>query len=157
LSPAYSEDQFEALTRGQKLLALAIAQSLPGLEKGLKLAGSARVQCILGATADGSKEYDDALFLDSLHRLMDTLDEPDNLRLACLAFLEEITGYRRGDAEKLTQHYTYTSVVERLLGSGISTYAVDTACSSSLYSTYLGMKALQDGVSDIVLAGGVFA
>jgi acyl transferase domain-containing protein/NAD(P)-dependent dehydrogenase (short-subunit alcohol dehydrogenase family) len=157
LSPAYTGEQFEGLTRGQKLLALAVAQSLSRLKTGPKLDASARVQCILGGTADGSKEYDEALFLDSIHRLMDTLDEPDNLRNACARFFEEITGYRRGDSDNLTQHSTYTSVIERLLGSGIPTYIVDTACSSSLYSTYLGVKALQDGVSDIVLAGGVFA
>ncbi|HKV38993.1 MAG TPA: SDR family NAD(P)-dependent oxidoreductase, partial [Blastocatellia bacterium] len=153
----YSEGQFEALTRGQKLLALAIAQSLPALKAALSQSGSARVQCILGGTADGSKEYDDALFLDSLQQLLDTVDEPESLRTDCSAFLEQITGYRKGDAERLRQHNTYSSVVERLLGSGVPTYVVDTACSSSLYSTYLGMKALEDGVSDVVVAGGVFA
>jgi 3-oxoacyl-(acyl-carrier-protein) synthase/NAD(P)-dependent dehydrogenase (short-subunit alcohol dehydrogenase family) len=115
------------------------------------------MQCILGATADGSKEYDDALFLESLLTLLGTLDEPESLRRAFADTLEAVTGYQKGDTIKLTQHKIYARVIERFLGSGVQTYVVDTACSSSLYSTYLGMKALQNRECDVVLAGGVFA
>lgn len=155
LSPAYSKEQFGLLTNGQKLLALAVAQSLSSLK--VQVSGSTRVQCILGATGDGSKEYDDALFVESLQTLLGTLDEPESLRRAFADTLEEISGYEKRDLQELTQHKTYASVIERLLGSRIPTYVIDTACSSSLYSTYLGVKSLQDGECDVVLAGGVFA
>lgn len=158
LSPAYSSEQFDVLTKGQKILALAVAQSLSRLKVKLNRSGAAsRMHCILGATADGSKEYDDALFSESVETLLGTLDEPESLRRAFADTLEEITGYRNGDTKKLTQHKIYASVIERLVGSGLKTYVVDTACSSSLYSTYLGMKALQNRECDVVLAGGVFA
>jgi acyl transferase domain-containing protein/NAD(P)-dependent dehydrogenase (short-subunit alcohol dehydrogenase family) len=157
LSHAYSQEEFDALTKGQKLLALAVAQSLSRMKVKLDGSESKRMQCIFGATADGSKEYDDALFLESLQIVLGTVDEPEGLRRAFAETLEEISGYKAGDAEKLTQHKIYSAVIERLLGKDVPTYVVDTACSSSLYSTYLGMKALQDGECDLVLAGGVFA
>ena len=157
LAQAYSREEFDALTKGQKILALAVAQSLARLKVKLNRAVTDRMHCILGATADGAKEYDDALFLESLHTLVGTLDETEGHRRAFTDTLEEITGYKQGDTKRLTQHKIYASVIERLVGTGLQTYVVDTACSSSLYSTYLGMKALQNRECDMVLAGGVFA
>ncbi|HEV2763519.1 MAG TPA: beta-ketoacyl synthase N-terminal-like domain-containing protein, partial [Pyrinomonadaceae bacterium] len=157
LAHAYDVEEFGSLIKGQKLLALSVAQSLARLKVKPDLSSTKRVQCILGATADGSKEFDDALFVESVHALLPALDEPESLRRAFAERLEEVTGYRRGDTGRLTQHKVYAGVVERLVGAGTQTYVVDTACSSSLYSTYLGIKALQDGESDLVLAGGVFA
>lgn len=157
LSNAYDKEEFELLTRGQRLLALAVAQSLSRLRVPINRSGSAGMRCILGGTADGSKEYDDALFLENLEALLATIGEPEGLRLSFAETIEDISGYQNGDSEKLAQHKIYPSVVARLLGGGIPTYVVDTACSSSLYSTYLGMKALQDRDCDVVLAGGVFA
>lgn len=157
LSGIYGREEFDALTKGQKLLALALAQSLSKVKVRPGRGEAGRVQCILGATADGSKEYDDALFVESVHTLLETTDEPESLRRAFAGVLEEVTGRRRGETERLTQHKVYADVVERVMGGGARTYVVDTACSSSLYSTYLGMKALQDGECDVALAGGVFA
>jgi acyl transferase domain-containing protein len=153
LSTAYSKEEFDALTTGQKICALAVAQSISRL----KVAASGVVQCILGATEDGSKEYDDALFLESLQTLLGTIDEPDDLRRAFADRLDKVSGRKNGDLKELTQYRLYASVIKRLLGDGIPTFVVDTACSSSLYSTYLGVKSLQDGECDMVLAGGVFA
>jgi acyl transferase domain-containing protein/NAD(P)-dependent dehydrogenase (short-subunit alcohol dehydrogenase family) len=157
LAGSYDREEFEALTKGQQLLALALAQSLSRLGVRPDRAATGRLQCILGATADGSKEYDDALFVESVHTLLENIDEPEGLRRAFAGVVEEVTGYRRGDTERLTQHRVYADVVEKVFGGGARTYVVDTACSSSLYSAYLGMKALQDGECDVALAGGVFA
>lgn len=157
LSRAYTEEQFESLTKGQRILALAVAQTLSRLKVPLNPSQPIKLQCIFGATADGSKEYDDALFVESVTAHLGRLDEPEDLRRAFADTLEEISGYKNGDAGKLTQHKLYSAVIERLLGNGIPMYVVDTACSSSLYSTYLGMKSLQDFECDLVLAGGVFA
>lgn len=153
LSHAYSKEEFDGLTNGQKICALAVAQSISRL----KVAASGKMQCILGATEDGSKEYDDALFHKSLQTLLGTIDEPEHLRRAFAGTLERISGQKARDLKELTQYRLYASVIERVLGRGIPTYVVDTACSSSLYSTYLGVKGLQDGECDMVLAGGVFS
>ena len=155
LTGSYSNHEFRSLTNGQKLLALALAQSIASLK--VKHSSSTRLQCILGATADGSKEYDDALFCDSVHDIVATLDEPAHVNEAFRHLLDQISVYRRGDAERLSQHKIYEAVVEKVAGSRFPTYVVDTACSSSLYSVYFGIKGLQDDECDLVFAGGVFA
>ncbi len=155
LAGSYSNDEFRALTNGQKLLALALAQSISSLK--VKHSSSTRLQCILGATADGSKEYDDALFCDSVHDIVATLDEPAHVNDAFSHLLDQISVYHRGDAERLSQHKIYEAVVEKVAGSRFPTYVVDTACSSSLYSVYFGIKGLQNDECDLVFAGGVFA
>jgi acyl transferase domain-containing protein/NAD(P)-dependent dehydrogenase (short-subunit alcohol dehydrogenase family) len=155
LAGSYSNDEFRALTNGQQLLALALAQSISSLR--VKHSSSTRLQCILGATADGSKEYDDALFCDSVQDIVATLDEPADVNDAFRRLLDQISVYRRGDAERLSQHKIYEAVVEKVAGSRFPTYVVDTACSSSLYSVYFGIKGLQDDECDLVFAGGVFA
>src|SRR4029077_6338509 len=58
LSRYFSEGEFRRLSRGQRILLLAIAQALRGLKRGAAADLSTRVECILGATADGSEEYD---------------------------------------------------------------------------------------------------
>jgi acyl transferase domain-containing protein/NAD(P)-dependent dehydrogenase (short-subunit alcohol dehydrogenase family) len=153
LAPTYTKEEFDELTKGQKLLALSLAQSLTNISSKNSLN---RLQCILGATADGSKEYDDAVFYGSVQNLLGTLDEPKDLCREFGGILENITSYKPHDHEKLTQHKIYQAVVKRVVG-GVPAYVVDTACSSSLYSVYLGMRGLQDGDCDLVLAGGVFA
>ncbi|MFZ0749958.1 MAG: beta-ketoacyl synthase N-terminal-like domain-containing protein, partial [Pyrinomonadaceae bacterium] len=154
LSAAYSKEQFDGLTNGQKLLSLALAQSISRLKA--PPTGISKV-CILGGTEDGSKEYDDALFLGSLQTLLETIDEPEDLRRAFGVTLEQILSPKHGNARELTQYKTYKSVIETLLGQETPSYVVDTACSSSLYSTYLGVKSLQDGECDMAVTGGVFA
>src|SRR6202035_3502563 len=65
LRGALTEPQFSGLTRGQKLLALALGQSLAVIRR--RPADLARIHCILGATADGSSEFDEATWIESLH------------------------------------------------------------------------------------------
>ena len=151
LAAAFSPEEFAGLTRGQRLLSLAVAQCLSGVgERG-------RVRCILGATADGSNEMDDALFVASMCREIDGLDLPEAVRESTRKLVEESLGVGRHRSAELTQHRIYRHVVRRLLGERVEPFIVDTACSSSLYSINLGIKALQRRQADLVLAGGVFA
>lgn len=157
LTGVYTRDEFDQSTRGQRLLALAVAQCVSRLRSGNDLRKVDKVQCILGATADGSAEYDEALFLDSVQSVVQELDEPQALRVMFSRVLEDTLGYKTGDSRKLTQHSIYQDVVHRFLPQSCRTYVVDSACSSSLYSINLGIKALRNLESDIVVAGGVFA
>lgn len=145
LAGRYDKEEFAALTRGQKLLACALGQALAALPGGIGDRGG-RTQCILGATADGSSEYDEALFAESVRSAA-----------AQLGIRKEISGLGSGGSEPLRQHELYRSVAGRLLGDGVRTYVVDSACSSSLYAVDLGLKALRDGEADLAVAGGVFA
>ncbi len=157
LSGVYARDEFNQLTRGQRLLALAIAQGMSRLRSNGDRRKMGKIQCILGATADGSAEYDEALFLDSVQTVVQGLDEPQASREMFSRVLQDTLGYKTGDSRKLTQHKIYQDVVHRFLSQSCRTYVVDSACSSSLYSINLGIKALRNFESDIVMAGGVFA
>lgn len=157
LLPHYSEVEFRRLTRGQRILALAVAQALAGASWPNRRDSVRRVQCILGATADGSEEYDEALFADCLYARLAKTGEAEPVLLALEHVIEKATGYARGASAGLIQDRLYRPVVDRLVGRTIKTYVVDTACSSSLYSIDLAIKALQNHDVDFVLAGGVFA
>jgi acyl transferase domain-containing protein len=160
LGTFYDEESYGALTRGQKLLARALGQSLAALPAGALAKAASRVQCILGATADGSNEYDEARFLESVREVLSEVEDvglPTAQRQALAARLERLPGLRSGDSEALRQHELYRAVAGRLLGGGVPTYVVDAACSSSLYSIDLGLTALRSGEADMVVAGGVFA
>ncbi len=157
LSSIYSEDDFEQLTRSQRLLALAITQSLTALKSEIDSVKESKIQCILGATADGTNEYDDALFYESMQAILGKLDEPENLRHSFSQILKDISGNNGRDSEKLAQYNIYKDVVQKVFSRSIKTYILDSACSSSLYSINLGIKSLQTFESDLVFAGGVFA
>lgn len=157
LSHFYSRREFDELSKSQRLLAAATAQSLSRLARPVANGTTARIQCVLGSTADGCREYDEALFNESLQAIVASLEEPESLRRPLAAALEEIAGYRTGASRGFAQYRMHAAVMERLLRHPVKTYVVDAACSSSLYSVSLGMKTLQDGEADVVLAGGVFA
>jgi len=153
LAGAYTAAQFDALTRGERILALAFAQSKCALRS--KMTG--RMQCILGATADGSAEYDEARFIQSVERMVDALDEPTETRAGFADLIRRRWAEESGRLTALPQHNTYQEVCRRVFGTEIDTYVIDAACSSSLYSIDQGMKVLGDGDADLVIAGGVFA
>lgn len=156
LSSVLSPGDFKKLTRGQKLLTLSIAQSLNGLRDKNQISIS-RMQCIIGSTADGSTEFDEALFSESIRSILKELDEPKNLYNSFLRQLDVVIEYKDGDSKQLQQHKLYKKVLQKFVSSDARIYVIDTACSSSLYSINLGIKALRNYESDLILAGGVFA
>ena len=152
---AITTEEFDLLTRGQKLLALALGQALSS-NAGRGLPESRHVQCILGSTADGSGEFDDAAFVESIQDELPNLGESNEVCTCFARVVEQVHGRGRGDAHKLSQQRAYQRVLDQFV-PGASTYVVDTACSSSLYAVNLGIKALLREESQLVLAGGVFA
>ena len=151
------EAAFHRLTRGEKLLALATAQSLAGLKTNLASYENHRVQCVLGSTADGSGEYDDALFLNALQERLQGAEADPDQRTRFSEVLRKLWTAGTNGRECLSQHSSYQQVLQTVLGRNIRMYVVDAACSSSLYAINLGMKALQNRTADVVFAGGVFA
>ena len=156
LSHYYDRVEYEALTRGQKFLAISLAQCLRNLHSALPESDKP-IPCIIGSTADGSAEYDEALFADQLYFYLDQLEESDLVKEEYGNILEEILGYCKGNSASLTQHNIYQKVVNHMLRQFCPTFIIDSACSSSLYSVNLGMRSLQNHESDLVIAGGIFA
>ena len=155
LGGRYTDREFAQLTKGQQILAISMAQvRLPGSSE----KAGVRVQCILGSTADGSAELDEAHFAASVREVLDGLDGPLPAKKAFSEVLSNaLPGWKR-KPEDLTPHALCADVAQRVLGvAPVHSYLVDSACSSSLYSLALGARALRTREADLVYAGGVFA
>ncbi|MCP3141863.1 type I polyketide synthase [Pyxidicoccus xibeiensis] len=147
--------RFQRYVREQKLLAIALSQALGGLETAPARV-SGRIQCLLGSTADGSAEYDAALCLEAGEALLRERGEKASDLAALARAGRAVFGVEAGSSE-LAPHRTLQAVVTEVVGRGVSTMLLDAACASSLYAMALGMKALEAGEADLVLAGGVFS
>lgn len=154
LEGVYSKKEFKRLTKGQKLLALALGECLAGQTFN---DAPERIMCILGATADGSLEYDDALFAESVFAHLDQMEAKGTATKAFKKHFTQVAGYEPGAAHQITQHQIYQQVVRKFFNKQVRTFAVDSACSSSLYSINFGIMALRSGAADLILAGGIFA
>lgn len=154
LAGRYTEDEFLHLTKGQQMLAISIAQA----DRTVTRPPQARVQCILGSTADGVAELDEAHFAASVREVLKQSDvsQPD-----AEAFAKHMTGSLPGwqrHPDEFKPYDLYAAVSQKSAGiPREQTYLVDSACSSSLYSLALGARALRNGETDLVYAGGVFA
>jgi acyl transferase domain-containing protein/NAD(P)-dependent dehydrogenase (short-subunit alcohol dehydrogenase family) len=158
LSPSYSKAHFERLMRAEKLLAMASAQAFAGALRGkLSAIPADRIECVLGATADGSHEYDYAVFEESMEETLAQVETDASRRAAFAKSLRRIWGEPAADNPRAAQSDSCRAVIEATAGRPIRTYVIDAACSSSLYAIGLGVTALQDGTKDVMLVGGVFA
>ncbi len=127
---------FSKFTRTQKLLCVALAPCVASLE------GAQRIICLLGSTADGFEDQDEAASLR--YAGIDPCDpEVDRtMHTARSAFH--------------SPHSAVQEVLDRIVGPGLKVTLVDAACASSLYSLALGMQALESNQADAVIAGGFF-
>lgn len=155
LHDIYSETSFGRLTKGQRILAFAMAQARLG---GKVPPNASRTQCILGSTADGSAELDEAHFAASVREVLAGLEAPGADKNAFAKSLSKSLPGWELRPQDLTPHKLCAAVARTVLGvADESTYLVDSACSSSLYSLALGARALRTREADLVYAGGVFA
>ncbi|TNV58304.1 type I polyketide synthase, partial [Corallococcus exiguus] len=150
--PGITPDRFQRYGREQRLLAIALSQAMESLRSTAPRAPG-RIQCLLGSTADGSPEYDDALCVEAGEALLRARGETAR---EFSALMREALGVTATSSE-LAPHPTLQSVVTDVVGPSVSTMLLDAACASSLYAIALGMKALERGEADLVLAGGVFS
>ena len=127
---------FNRFSRAQRLLCIALA---PCAES---LADAERVMCLIGATADGFENQDAVSVLRLAGIDPTNLDVDARMNTALSAFEEPYDAVRE--------------VFDRIIRPGLEIILVDAACASSLYSVALGMRALETGKADAVLAGGVF-
>ncbi len=153
--PGFDVARFQQYVREQKLLAIALEQATRGL-KSLAARAPGRIQCLLGSTAEGSAEYDAALSVEAGEALLGARGE----RAQDVAALSNAARAALGVealSSDLAPHPTLQAVVTDVVGAGVATTLLDAACASSLYAMALGMKALERGDADLVLAGGVFS
>ncbi|HET9959026.1 MAG TPA: SDR family NAD(P)-dependent oxidoreductase [Polyangiaceae bacterium] len=105
---------------------------------------------VLGATADGCAEYDEALVLERLYAA-EAAGCP-SLRAALSREIERI-----GTSRTLQPASNLARVARELLGETTRTIFVDAACASSLYAIATAARLLAEGECDVAYAGGAFA
>ena len=132
----FDANVFESFTRLQKLLCISIAPLAGTLE------GAEKVTCLVGATADGFEDQDEATSLEYLG--IDPANELVNTRLNTARSFGRMP------------HDAVQEVFDLVIRPGLSVTLVDAACASSLYTVALGMNALENGKADAVIAGGCF-
>ncbi|MCY1034778.1 SDR family NAD(P)-dependent oxidoreductase [Corallococcus sp. BB11-1] len=154
-SPGVEAARFQRYGREQKLLAHALTQAMAPLRSSAPRVPG-RIQCLLGSTGDGSPEYDEALCLEAGEALLHAQGDKSP-ELAALGAVARAALGVEARASELAPHPTLQAVVTEVVGPGVSTMLLDAACASSLYAIALGMKALEGGEADLVLAGGVFS
>ncbi|MFP2957493.1 SDR family NAD(P)-dependent oxidoreductase [Myxococcus sp. 1LA] len=147
--------RFRQYVREQKLLAIALSQAMQGL-KSVASRSPGRIQCLLGSTAEGSAEYDAALCIEAGEALLCARGERIQDVASFASAAREALGVEAISSD-LAPHPTLQAVVTDVVGQGVATTLLDAACASSLYAMALGMKALERGDADLVLAGGVFS
>ena len=127
---------FDAFTRTQKLLCIALAPCIASLS------GAQRIACLLGSTADGFEDQ----------------DEVASLRLAGIDPSHPEIDRRMHSARSAvhTPHSAVQQVFDLLIRPGLQVILVDAACASSLYTLTLGMQMLESDRVDAVIAGGFF-
>lgn len=153
--PGFDLTRFQQYVREQKLLAIALSQAMQGL-KPVASKSPGRIQCLLGSTAEGSAEYDTALSVEAGEALLSARGERVHDIAALASAAREALGVE-AISRDLAPHPTLQAVVTDVVGQGVATTLLDAACASSLYAMALGMKALERGDSDLILAGGVFS
>ena len=153
--PGFDPARFQRYGREQKLLAIALSQAMSGLET-VAARASGRIQCLLGSTADGSPEYDAALCLEAGEALLRSQDVSGSGAESLARAMRRALGVEARSTD-LAPHPTLQAVVNDVVGHPVPTMLLDAACASSLYAIALGMKALELGEADLILAGGVFS
>jgi acyl transferase domain-containing protein/acyl-CoA thioesterase FadM len=126
---------FASYSRGEQILAVALGQCRSSVPP------TGRIRCLVGATADGFAAHDVASSLAAAGI------DPDDPRIAA----------RRGRGGPCVPHEAIARVVHDLHGDRADVVLLDAACASSLYCVALGMRALETGEADTVIAGGIFA
>jgi len=168
----YDARSLERLPKTARMLACALAEakaSAPVLQgrAPLRLAKTRaavlveraplRVACVLGSTADGSTEHDEATLLLGVERALAQIAADEAARGVVVGVLADELGFDaerraacRGHLEPLAR------VVRDVVGEGVRTVVVDAACASSMHAVHLGAAMLRRGLVDVVIAGGAY-
>jgi acyl transferase domain-containing protein/NAD(P)-dependent dehydrogenase (short-subunit alcohol dehydrogenase family)/acyl-CoA thioesterase FadM len=109
----------------------------------------ARIGVVIGSTADGCGEYDEALVLERLRAAAST---PPALARAIERELAAL-----GRSAELEPHAALRRLARETFGAEATSLCVDAACASSLYALDIAARWLYGGHERLVFAGGAFA
>ncbi|XXX72430.1 SDR family NAD(P)-dependent oxidoreductase [Sorangium sp. So ce134] len=152
----YDARTLERLPKTARMLACALAEAKAQAAV-LRDGAPLRISCLLGSTADGSIEHDEATLLLGVERALAGVDaDPADRAAAAEALAGELgldaerRAACRGHLEPLAR------VVRDVVREGVRTVVVDAACASSMHAVHLGAAMLRRGLADVVIAGGAY-
>src|SRR5207237_10166443 len=108
-------EEFEQLTLAQRLLALAVEQCVAPLRG--RLAKARRIRCILGASAEGLREFEERALVDRLRTRLATLDEPASPRDRLAANFRQLVAPAGLDSGSRSPCRGLATILQRLAGS----------------------------------------
>ncbi|WP_437331710.1 SDR family NAD(P)-dependent oxidoreductase [Sorangium sp. So ce394] len=152
----YDARTLERLPKTARMLACALAEAKAQAAV-LRDGAPLRIACLLGSTADGSIEHDEATLLLGVERALAGVaaDPADRAAVA-----EAVAGELGLDAERRAACRGHVEplarVVRDVVREGVRTVVVDAACASSMHAVHLGAAMLRRGLADVVIAGGAY-
>ncbi|MEO5727657.1 MAG: beta-ketoacyl synthase N-terminal-like domain-containing protein, partial [Byssovorax sp.] len=152
----YDAVSLERLPKTARMLACALAEARSQAAV-LRDDAPLRIACVLGSTADGSTESDEATLLLGVERALASVVADEATRAAVAGALADELGLDaerraacRGHKEPLAR------VVRDVVRHRVHTVIVDAACASSMHAVHLGAAMLRRGLVDVVIAGGAY-
>ena len=115
-----------------------------------------RVHLVMGSTADGYVDLDEALLAAAIEQAARELRNGADGNAALSQALQRVFVRRPESALALTASTVLSSVARDILGPRASALAIDAACASSLYAIELGMEWLRENKTDLAVCGGVY-
>ncbi|WP_437573433.1 SDR family NAD(P)-dependent oxidoreductase [Sorangium sp. So ce887] len=152
----YDAPTLERLPKTARMLACALAEARSQAAV-LRDGAPLRIACLLGSTADGSIEHDEATLLLGVERALAGIaaGPADSAAVA-----EALAGELGLDAERRAACRGHLEplarVVRDVVREGVHTVVVDAACASSMHAVHLGAAMLRRGLADVVIAGGAY-
>lgn len=152
----YDARTLERLPKTARMLACALAEARSHAAV-LRDGAPPRIVCLLGSTADGSIEHDEATLLLGVERALDRAAADEAARAAAADALAAELGLDAGRRAACRGHLEpLARVVRDVVGEGARTVVVDAACASSMHAVHLGAAMLRRGLADVVIAGGAY-
>jgi acyl transferase domain-containing protein len=137
----------------ERMLKSAVTQAISRM----RLAADAKTRLVIGSTADGYSDLDEALLAARLQETARSIANGQNYNDELARALQQACVHRPEDVPKVNASFVLNRVVQEVFGSRASLIAIDAACASSLYAIELGMEGLGSNEIDIAVCGGVFA
>ncbi|WP_437520578.1 SDR family NAD(P)-dependent oxidoreductase [Sorangium sp. So ce726] len=152
----YDARTLERLPKTARMLACALAEARSHASV-LRHGAPLRIVCLLGSTADGSIEHDEATLLLGVERALGRAAADEAARAAVVDALAAELGLDAGRRAACRGHLEpLARVVRDVVGEGARTVIVDAACASSMHAVHLGAAMLRRGLADVVIAGGAY-
>jgi acyl transferase domain-containing protein/NAD(P)-dependent dehydrogenase (short-subunit alcohol dehydrogenase family)/acyl-CoA thioesterase FadM len=149
--PAFQLDTKDDPSLAQRILKSAVVQAAARLTR----LEAAKIDLVIGSTADGYVDLDEAVLAAELDQLARDARNGGH-RAAISEALHRVFLRNPETASLLTANAVLNGIAREVFGPRANVLAIDAACASSLYAIELGMQRLRDYATDVAICGGVY-